>query len=138
MINKCEFIGNVTAPPEIRFTQSGTPVASFTVACNEKWKDKEGNQHEEVEFVRCVAWQRLAEVCGEYLTTGKQVYVFGKQKTRKWQDKDGADRWTTEIVISEMKMLGSKSDQGRSSGAGHSDFPPEPQGDGETGDDVPF
>jgi single-strand DNA-binding protein len=105
MINKVILIGNLGADPEIRYTQSGTPVASFTIATTERWKDKEGNQQEQTEWHRIVAWRRLAEICGEYLNKGSKVYIEGKLQTRKWQDQNGNDRYTTEIVAREMKML---------------------------------
>lgn len=135
MINKCTFIGNLGADPETRFTQDGTAVCTFKVACSEKWKDKSGNVQEKTEWVPIVAWARLAEICQEYLQKGVRVYIEGKYQTRKYQDQSGNDRWTTEIVAREMKMLGPR--QGQSA-------PPEDNEDQygrppvDTGDDVPF
>ncbi len=105
MINKAILIGNLGADPEIKYTQSGTPVATFNVATTERWKGKDGQMQEQTEWHRIVAWQRLAEICGEYLAKGSRVYIEGKLQTRKWQDQNGNDRYTTEIVAREMKML---------------------------------
>jgi len=105
VLNKVMLIGNLGKEPEIRSTQSGTAVATFNVATTERWKDKEGQMQETTEWHRVVAWQRLAEICGEYLHKGSNVYIEGKLQTRKWQDQNGNDKYTTEIVASEMKML---------------------------------
>jgi single-strand DNA-binding protein len=134
MINKVFLIGNLGADPEIRYTQSGTAVASFAIATTERWKDKEGGQQEKTEWHRIVAWRRLAEICGEYLSKGSRVYIEGKLQTRKWEDKDGNNRYTTEIIANEMKMLDTRGSN--SSDGGHNDFSPEPPP--VTGDDVPF
>jgi single-strand DNA-binding protein len=140
MINKVILIGNLGADPEIRYTQSGTPVVNFRIATTERWKDKDGQQQEHTEWHNIVAWRRLAEICGEYLSKGSRVYIEGKLQTRKWQDQNGNDRYTTEIVANEMKMLtprgaGTGESAGTSSG-GYGDVPPEPPPG--TGDDVPF
>ncbi len=113
MLNQCNFIGHLGADPEIRYAASGDAVCSFSVAVSEKWKDKNGQQQESTEWVRCVAWRKLGEVCGEWLKKGQLVFVSGKMKTRKWQDKEGVDRYTTEIQIEQMRMLGGK-DRGSS------------------------
>ncbi len=152
MINKVILIGNLGADPELRYTQSGTPVATFSVATTRRWKDKEGQQQEETEWHRIVAWSRLAEICGEYLNKGSRVYIEGRLQTRKWQDQNGNDRYTTEIVAQEMKML---TPRGEGAGGGGG-FDPGPAaggtpsggyGDdsfsggapsGGTGNDVPF
>ena len=105
MINKVILIGNLGADPEIRYTQSGTPVVNFRVATTERWKTQDGQQQEQTEWHSIVAWRRLAEICGEYLSKGSRVYIEGKLQTRKWQDQNGNDRYTTEIVANEMKML---------------------------------
>jgi len=97
--------------PDLRYSQGGTACANFSVAVTEKWKTQEGEQKEQTEWIKCVAWKRLAEICGEYLGKGSHVYVSGKQQTRAWEDKDGAKRWTTEIVLREMQMLDRKSDR---------------------------
>lgn len=134
MINKAIIIGNLGSDPEVRYTQDGTAVASFTVATTEKWKGKDGQQQEHTEWHKVTAWRRLAEICGEYLEKGTRVYIEGKLQTRKWQDKDGNDRYTTEIVASEMKMLsGWKGKQGGGYGNNGPSHEPPPMGD-----DVPF
>lgn len=153
MLNKAMIIGNLGADPEIRYTQEGTPVATFSVATNEKWKGKDGQQQEQTEWHRIVAWRRLAEICGEYLHKGSKVYVEGKIQTRKWQDQNGNDKYTTEIVAREMKMLDSKGESGGGTGFGEPPLPPESSsggsfgggggtggtgGAGGTGEDVPF
>lgn len=112
MVNKWIGIGNLIKDVELRHTQAGMQVASFHVACNEKYKDKQGAVKESVEYVSIVAWDKLAEICKEYLHKGSKVYIEGKLQTRKWQDKDGHDRWTTEIVARDMKMLAPKGGEG--------------------------
>ncbi len=108
-INKAIIVGNLGKDPETRYTPSGSAVTNITVATSESWKDKQtGEQQERTEWHRVVFFNRLAEVAGEYLRKGSQVYVEGKIQTRKWQDKDGNDRWTTEIVGNEMQMLGGR------------------------------
>ena len=135
MINKAIIVGNLGADPEIRHTQSGTQVTNFNVATTERYKNKDGEQVDETEWHRIVAWQRLAEICGEYLTKGSKVYIEGKIQTRKWQDKDGNDRYTTEIVAREMKMLDSKGGNRESQDSRQE---PEQQPYSSMGDDVPF
>jgi single-strand DNA-binding protein len=109
-LNKCSFIGNLGQDPELRFTQDGTAIATISIACSEKWKDKQGQQQDKVEWIRVVAFKRLAEIMGEYLKKGSKVYIEGKMTTRKWEDQSGQDRYTTEIVAREMIMLDSKAD----------------------------
>lgn len=110
-LNRWTGIGRLGADPETRHTQSGTAVCNFRIACGEEWKDKQtGEKQERTEWVSLVAWGRLGEICGEYLRKGAQVYVEGKLQTRKWQDRDGNDRYTTEVLLSNMRMLGSRSD----------------------------
>lgn len=136
MINKVILIGNLGADPEMRHTQNGTAVASFNIATTEKWKGKDGQMQEQTEWHRIVAWQRLAEICKEYLSKGSRVYIEGKLQTRKWQDQNGNDKYTTEIVAREMKMLtpkgsGGGSNSGGNFGGGFEEPPPMP-------DDIPF
>ena len=143
MINKAILIGNLGADPEIRHTQSGTPVATFNLATTERRKGQDGQVQESTEWHRIVAWQRLAEICGEYLHKGSRVYIEGKIQTRKWQDQNGVDRYTTEIVAREMKMLsprGGEAGAGSSFGGGYENSFPEPPSGflGGTGEDVPF
>ena len=107
-INKCIFIGNLTRDPELKYLPSGEAVANCAIACNERWKSKDGTPQEKVEFINLVFYRRLAEIAGEYLKKGSLIYVEGKLSTRKWQDKEGNDRYTTEIIVSDMKMLSGK------------------------------
>lgn len=104
-VNKCIFIGNLTRDVETRFTKSGDAVTSFSIACNETWKGKDGQKQERVEYVNVVTFGKLATICGEYLTKGKQVYIEGKMQTEKYE-KDGRDVYTTKIVANNMTMLG--------------------------------
>lgn len=111
-VNKWIGIGNLTKDPEIRYLQSGEAVTNITVACNEQWKDRvTGEKKESVEFVRVVLYRKLAEIVGQYLKKGSAVYVEGRIRTRKWQDKEGQERYTTEIEASEMQMLGGRQQQ---------------------------
>ena len=110
-LNKAILIGNLGADPETRYTTSGDPVCNIRLATTETWKDKTtGEQKESTEWHRVVFYNRLAEVAGQYLKKGSQVYIEGKIKTRKWQNKDGQDQYTTEIQATEMKMLGGRRD----------------------------
>ncbi len=106
-VNKVILIGNLGKDPEVRYTSSGQAVANFPIATTEVSTNKEGNKQEYTEWHRIVAWGRLAEICGEYLTKGKPVYIEGSIRTRSWEDKTGNTRWTTEIVARNMQMLGS-------------------------------
>lgn len=110
-VNKCLFIGNLTADPEIRTMPNGEQVANFTIALNERYKAKDGNIVENVEYVRIVLYRRLAEIAGQYLHKGSQVYIEGRLKTRKWQDSNGQDRYTTEIQGDNLQMLGVRQDE---------------------------
>ena len=110
-VNKCFFIGNLTADPEIRTMPNGEQVANFTIALNERYKAKDGNVVENVEYVRIVLYRRLAEIAGQYLHKGSQVYIEGRLKTRKWQDNNGQDRYTTEIQGDNLQMLGGRQDE---------------------------
>ena len=105
MVNNCMFIGRLGRDPETRYTQSGKAVASFSLACSEKRGGEEST-----EWVNVVAWEKLAEIVGQYLTKGSLVFISGRMQTRKWQDKEGGTRYTTEIVAREMKMLDGKED----------------------------
>ena len=108
-VNKVILVGNVGKDPEIKYTASGAAIANFTLATAESWNDKKtGEKVEKTEWHRLVAFQRLAEIIGEYVVKGSQVYIEGKLQTRKWQDSNGQDRWTTEIVANDMQMLGGK------------------------------
>jgi single-strand DNA-binding protein len=108
-VNKVILVGRLGKDPETRYMTSGEAVTNVTLATSENWKDKSGEKQEKTEWHNLVFYRRLAEVAGEYLKKGSQVYVEGKIQTRKWQDKaTGADRYTTEIIVNEMQMLGSK------------------------------
>ena len=110
-VNKVILIGNLTRDPEVRYSGDGGAIANLSVATNSSWKDKAtGEKKEEVEFHRVVFYGRTAEVCGEYLKKGRPVYLEGRLKTRKWTDKDGVEKYTTEIVGDSMQMLGGKDD----------------------------
>jgi len=109
MLNKVTLIGNLGADPDVRYMPTGGAVTNISLATTFRWKDKQsGERKENTEWHRVVFYNRLAEVVGEYLRKGSQVYVEGRLQTRKWQDKEGVDRYTTEIVASEMQMLGSR------------------------------
>ena len=120
-VNKVILVGHLGADPEVRYMPNGGAVANVTVATTESWKDKSsGEQQEKTEWHRVVFFARLAEIVGEYLKKGSQLYVEGRLQTRKWQDKSGVDRYTTEIVASEMQMLGGRGGAGGGAGAGSS------------------
>lgn len=107
-LNKVELIGNLTRDPELRFTPSGAAVCTFGLATNRQWNTDSGEKKEEVEFHRIVAWNKLAELCGQLLAKGRKVYVEGRLQTRKWTGQDNTERMTTEIVISDMIILDSR------------------------------
>src|SRR3990167_2958079 len=116
-VNKVILIGNLGRDPETRYMPNGEAVANITVATTETWKDKtSGEKQEKTEWHRVTFYRRLAEIVGEYLKKGSQVYIEGRLETRKWQDKEGKDRYTTEIIADRMQMLGSRSGQGDPSG----------------------
>jgi single-strand DNA-binding protein len=141
MVNKVILIGNLGKDPETRYTQNGTAVTNFTIATSESWT-KDGKKEEKTEWHNIVGFAKVAEICGEYLSKGSKVYIEGKLQTRKWEDNDGNTRYTTEVVIREMKMLGDKPssrgeqhDPGPSAGSFGEPVPHEP---GPHEDDVPF
>lgn len=142
-LNKVMLIGGLGRDPEVRYTSSGTAVASFSVATTEKFKNKSGDWEERTEWHNVTLWGRLAEIAGEYLAKGKQVFIEGRLQTRKWQDRDGKDRYTTEIVGEKMQMLGGgngqrSSDGGSGGGAGsRAEEPLYPEGFNPD-DDIPF
>ncbi len=142
-INKVILIGNLGRDPEVRYMPNGNAVANITLATSESWKDKQtGETQERTEWHRVVLFRRLGEIAGEYLKKGSQVYIEGKLQTRKWQDNNGQDRYTTEIVASEMQMLGGRG--GGSAGFSASDAGAErvpaavAEGPGDFDDDIPF
>ena len=112
-VNKVILIGNLGRDPEVRYAPSGSAICNVTIATSRNWKDKTtGERQEETEWHRVVFYDKLAEIAGEYLKKGKSVYVEGRLKTRKWTDKDGVEKYTTEIIANEMTMLGSRGDGG--------------------------
>lgn len=126
-INKVILVGHLGKDPEVKYLPSGSAVANITVATSESWKDKQsGDKQERTEWHNVVFFNRLAEIVGEYLKKGAQIYVEGSLRTRKWQDKEGKDRYTTEIVAAEMQMLGGRQGAGggASSSSSHSDSAP--------------
>lgn len=127
MVNKVILIGNLGADPEVRHTQAGMPVATFNIATSERRKGQDGQMQEQTEWHKIVVWDKLAETCREYLHKGMRVYIEGKLQTRKWQDKDGHDRWTTEIIARDMKMLTPKGGEG---GGGYYSGDPGPAASG--------
>jgi len=144
-INKVIIVGNLGGDPETRYMPSGSAVTNLTVATNESWKDKQtGEQKDRTEWHKVAMFNRLAEIAAEYLRKGSQVYIEGKLRTRKWQDKNGQDRWTTEIIADEMQMLGGRGGGGggsvpMSSGqdSASSSAPPK-AGPDDFDDDIPF
>jgi len=150
-VNKVILVGNLGRDPDMKYTASGSAIANITVATSESWNDKQtGERQERTEWHRVVFFRRLAEVAGEYLRKGSQVYIEGKLQTRKWQDQNGQDRYTTEIVANEMQMLGSRGGeagggaQGGSSGFRNNPPAQQPAAPADTGsggfddDDIPF
>lgn len=155
-INKVILVGNLGADPETRYTASGAAITNIRLATSESWRDKQtGENQERTEWHRVVFFNRLAEIAGEYLRKGSQVYVEGKLQTRKWQDQSGQDRYSTEVVGNEMQMLGSRGGEAsaRPASGGFRDAPKPEQGsakpaaaqgaaapaeDNFTDDDIPF
>ena len=118
-VNRVTLIGNLGRDPETRYSPDGAAITNVTIATSRQWKDKtSGERKEETEWHRVVFYGRLAEIAGEYLKKGRPVYVEGRLKTRKWQDKEGVDRYTTEIVAEEMQLLGSRDGGGGGTGDG--------------------
>ena len=154
-VNKAIVVGNLGKDPEVRYTSGGSAVCNFTVATNEQWKDKSGQKQERTEWHRIVAWGKTAELCGEYLSKGRTVYVEGRIQTRDWQDRDGNKRYTTEIVAQTVQFLDKGGSGGGARGgsggggsgggggggqSGPDDFGPPPPGfdGGGSDDDIPF
>jgi len=147
-INKVILVGNLGRDPEVRYSANGQAVATVSLATSESWKDKNtGEKQEKTEWHRVVFFARLGEIAGEYLKKGSQIYVEGRLQTRKWQDKDGNDRYTTEIVAGEMQMLGSRGGAGMPAEDFNQDQPAgapakQPAGAGaatdDFDDDIPF
>lgn len=115
-VNKVILVGRLGQNPEIRYTPSGAAVANFSIATSESWTDKSNQKQEKTEWHRIVAWSKLAELCSQYLTKGRQVYVEGRLQTRQWQDKDGQTRYTTEIQAQTIQFLGAAQGAGANQG----------------------
>jgi single-strand DNA-binding protein len=143
-VNKVIIVGNLGNDPDTKYMPSGSAVTNLSVATNESWKDKQtGEQKDRTEWHRVAMFGRLAEIAAEYLRKGSQVYIEGKLRTRKWQDQQGNDRYSTEIIADEMQMLGGRSGAGAPAMGGGSGGPPPgppPQGGGSSDfdDDIPF
>lgn len=130
---KVIILGTVGKTPEMRYLPSGKAVVSFSVAVSEQWKDKNGQKQEQTEWFNCSAFDKLAEIVGEYIDKGSKVYLEGTLHTRKWQDKNGQDRYTTEVKVSTMQMI-----EGKKDGQAAPASVPQPQAQSEDFDDLPF
>jgi single-strand DNA-binding protein len=113
-VNKVILVGRLGKDPEVKYTQGGTPVARFSLATDETWKDQAGEKQQRTEWHNIVAWSKLAEICGQYLTKGRLIYIEGRLQTRTWEDKDGNKRSTTEVRADNMVMLSGKFEETRS------------------------
>lgn len=137
MVNRAILIGRLGRDPEMRYTSSGTPVVNFSLATDERWSNQNGERQTRTEWHNIVVWGKLGEICNQYLTKGKLVYIEGRIQTREWDDRDGNKRRTTEIVAAEMKMLDRRDDNPRretvSVGEGSTDME-----SGISDDDIPF
>jgi single-strand DNA-binding protein len=147
-VNKVILVGNLGKNPEMRYTQGGAAVANMTLATTERFTDKSGQKQEQTEWHRVVAFGKLAEICGQYLVKGRQVYFEGRIQTRQWQDQQGQKRYTTEIVVTNMQMLGGRGDRqdqghaGAATGDPGATVPPDDSVTADFGggpdDDIPF
>lgn len=140
-LNKVMLIGNLGADPELRFTANGAAVANFRIACSRSYTDRDGQRQEVTEWVSIVAWQRLAELVGQYLSKGRPVYVEGRLQTRQWQDREGNNRYTTEVVANDIQFLGGRGGGGGGDfdgGGGNWDGGPNDMGGGPDAGDLPF
>ena len=139
-VNRVFLIGNLGANPEVRSTQGGQTVANLRLATTERWTDRNGQKQEQTEWHNVVVWGKQAEIVGQYLTKGRQIYVEGRIRTRQWQDQQGQKRYTTEVVAQRVQMLGGRPDSGREDmGA---TVPPDDSASADFGggpdDDIPF
>lgn len=140
-LNRCSFIGNLTRDPEVKFMTSGDAVANVSIACNESWKDKNGEKQESVEYVNLVFYKKLAEIVGEWCKKGASIYVEGKMRTRKYTDKAGIEKYSTEIIVNEMLMLGGKRDSEAQPSSNKASGAPKPAAkydDDDIDSDIPF
>ncbi|SVE16622.1 uncharacterized protein METZ01_LOCUS469476, partial [marine metagenome] len=118
-VNKVILMGNLGSDPEVRYTPNGKAVAQFSLATSRQWKDNTGQRQEKTEWHRIVAWGKTAELCGEYLSKGRQVYLEGEIQYRTWDDKEGNKRYTTEINAREVQFIGGRNDSGGGGGGGY-------------------
>ena len=144
-VNKVILLGNLGRDPELRYTQGGQAVANFTLATSENWNDKNGERVERTEWHRVVVWGRVAELCSQYLSKGRSVYLEGRIQTREWEDKEGQKRYTTEVNAQTVQFLGNNRSEGseasRGGNAKPESIPADSTGGGgppEPGDDIPF
>jgi single-strand DNA-binding protein len=137
MLNKCMVIGHLGGDPEMRYTANGNAVTTFSVASGRTFTDRSGERREETEWFRVVTWDRLAELCSQYLTKGRLVYVEGRLQTRQWEGQDGQKRYTTELVAQEVKFLGGRDSQPAAAYAPGVPVGADGEGDIEP-DDLPF
>jgi single-strand DNA-binding protein len=128
-VNKVILVGNLGRDPEVRYMPNGEAVCNFSIATTDSWKDKSGAKQEKTEWHNIVIYRKLAEIAGEYLKKGRPVYIEGRLQTRKWQTKEGQDRYTTEIIADSMQMLGGRDGGGNNSGGDDSHYSQDNQGD---------
>lgn len=126
-VNKVILVGNLGNDPEVRYMPNGNAVANLSLATSESWKDQQGQQQERTEWHRITMYRRLAEIAGEYLKKGSQIYIEGKLQTRKWQDQQGNDKYTTEVIADQLQMLGGRNDS-QQSGGGYQQRPQQNNG----------
>ena len=131
-VNKVILLGRLGANPEIRYTPSGAPVANFNIATSESWNDKGGQKQERTEWHRIVVWNKLAELCNQYLAKGRQAYIEGRLQTRQWDDKDGNKRYTTEVIATTVQFLGGPN-QSAGAGMGANEYAAAPAASGSGG-----
>ena len=135
-VNKVILVGNLGADPEVRYSSTGTPVTTFRIATSENWTNKDGQRETRTEWHRIVTFGKLGEICAEYLSKGKQIYVEGRLRTRSWEDRYGNKRWITEVVAQTIVMLGTAPEQGR--GLPPEVPPPPEEVSPPDEDDIPF
>ena len=139
-VNKAIIVGRLGSDPEVKTVTSGQTVCRLSVATSENWTDRDGQKQERTEWHRVVVWGRMAEVCGQHLSKGRQVYLEGRLQTRSWEDQQGQKKYTTEIVASTVQFLGSndrsQAGAGMGGGMGSQDFGPEPSFD--SNEEIPF
>ncbi len=136
-VNKVILVGRLGQDPEVRFTQGGTAVANVRIATDETWKDQSGERQQRTEWHTVVLWRRLAEICGQYLSKGRLVYIEGRLQTRSWEDREGNKRYTTEVRADNMVMLGGRSEEGQAAPAAQP-AAAAVSDSGTSDDDIPF